>query len=428
MPLLSVYNNLIHGYVMSRQTRYDSHKRSELSDIHNRIRKLSAEQPLYKINFDEEAQEYTLTVKEYAMGVAAAVKDLANGEAEGAFSRYAIKSDNPAYVGVEVLEGSDPKKTEDFGVEVEKLSSHQFNVGNMVESKTNSLVSGQYNFKVEIEGNFYSFQFNVSGSNDNRELQTKLADFINKTKVGLRAEVVTDRENGRSGLNLEAKKDGVDFIFTDTKTPEGTNSGIVDFFGLNNVRNKAEKTVAVVDGERIESEDRKIVTSKGLLLDIKRETNGNKVMIRKIADDESVFRKVSEFVRKYNEFINYVKDGALTRRASKKLWYEMNNFFTKEKETLEENGIMYDFAAGEGNLNIDREKMASAVQNGTLEKLFKADSEMTGALLKKLSDVTLNPMEYVDKIVVVYPNTKNNLSYNPYITSLYSGMMYNNYC
>ncbi len=427
MPLLSIYNNLIHGYVMSRQTRFDSHKRSELSEIHNRLRKINAEQPLYKIDFDEEAQEYTLTVKEQAMELSAAVKELGSGEAEGAFSRFTVKSDAPGIVGVDVLEGSDPSKIDQLEVEVERLSSPQINEGRMVESKENSLMSGQYNFTVEIEGSFYSFQFNVSGTNNNKELQTKLADFINKTKVGLRADVVNDRENGTSALNLEAKKDGVDFVFKDTKIPEGTNAGIVTFFGLNDVKRSAGKTVAIINGEKVESDDRKIVTSDGLLLDIKNVTNGNKVNIFKVADDEMVYRKVSDFVNKYNRLTDYVRVGSETRRASKKLWYELNGLLSKYTNTLSENGIEI-IENGRGNLYIDREKMSIAVNNGSLEKLFKTDSDVTDSFLKKLSDVSLNPMDYVDKTIVVYPNTRSNLAYNPYITSIYSGMMYNNYC
>ncbi len=427
MPLLSVYNNLIHGYVMSRQTRFDSHKRSELSDIYNKIRKISAEQPLYKIDFDDDVQEYTLTVKEQAMALTAAVKELGSGDAEGAFSRFTMRSDMPGTVGVDVLEGSDLSGYDSLSVDVEQLSSPQVNEGRMIESKDNSLVTGQYNFTVEIEKSYYSFQFNVSGQNNNKELQTKLADFINKTKVGLRADVVSDRENGTSALNLEAKKDGVEFVFRDTKIPDGTNSGIVDFFGLNNVVHKAEKTVAVINGDRVESDDRKFVTSEGLLLDFKRTTNGKPVNIRKIADDETVYRKVSDFVNKFNNLSNYVHKGAQTRRASKKLWHEMSRLITRYADEFADNGL--NVVEGEKpELHIDREKMSEALNNGTLEKMFRSDSEVVGSILKKLSEVSLNPMDYVDKTIVVYPNTRSRFSYNPYITSIYSGMMYNNYC
>lgn len=427
MPLLSIYNNLIHGYMMSRQTRFDSHKRSELSEIHNRIRKISSEQPLYKIDFDADAQEYALSVKEHAMELAAAIKDMGSDESEGAFSRFIIKSDHPGMVGVEVLEGSEPGKIEDFDVQVERLSSPQINSGYYVDSRENSLVSGQYNFTVEIEGSFYSFQFNVTGSNDNKELQTKLADFINKTKVGLRAEVVSDRENGKSALNLEAKKFGVPFEFKDTKTPEGTNSGVVELFGLNNVRSEAGKTVIYIKGERIENEDRKIVTSDGLLLDIKKETADQPVRIYKVVDDESVFKKISEFVRKYNDMSEYVRAGANTRRASKKLWYELNGLLTEYADKLSASGIEMKPENG-GLLYIDRAKMFHAVNEGSLEMLFRPDSDVTKGFLRKLTDISINPLDYVDKTIVVYPNTRNRFAYNPYITSIYSGIMYNNYC
>lgn len=38
----------------------------------------------------------------------------------------------------------------------------------------------------------------------------------------------------------------------------------------------------------------------------------------------------------------------------------------------------------------------------------------------------LNPLDYIDKVVVTYPNT--NINYpNPYIPSKYSGLLFNDY-
>ena len=49
------------------------------------------------------------------------------------------------------------------------------------------------------------------------------------------------------------------------------------------------------------------------------------------------------------------------------------------------------------------------------------------ALYQKSDQVSLNPMEYVDKTIVAYKNPGKNFA-NPYITSAYSGMMFNSYC
>ena len=49
-------------------------------------------------------------------------------------------------------------------------------------------------------------------------------------------------------------------------------------------------------------------------------------------------------------------------------------------------------------------------------------------LVKKLSDISLNPMEYLNKTVVTYPNITAKKTLNPYVSSIYCGLLYNNYC
>jgi flagellar hook-associated protein 2 len=47
-------------------------------------------------------------------------------------------------------------------------------------------------------------------------------------------------------------------------------------------------------------------------------------------------------------------------------------------------------------------------------------------MLRKLNSITIDPMEYVDRRICAYPNP--NATYpNPYVTSIYSGMLFNTY-
>ena len=48
-------------------------------------------------------------------------------------------------------------------------------------------------------------------------------------------------------------------------------------------------------------------------------------------------------------------------------------------------------------------------------------------LYRKSGQVSLNPMQYVDKTIVAYKNPGKNFA-TPYITSAYSGMLFNSYC
>ena len=53
--------------------------------------------------------------------------------------------------------------------------------------------------------------------------------------------------------------------------------------------------------------------------------------------------------------------------------------------------------------------------------------DFSGALLRKSNQVSLNPMEYVDKKIVAYKNPGKTFV-SPYNTSAYSGMLFNGYC
>ena len=69
-----------------------------------------------------------------------------------------------------------------------------------------------------------------------------------------------------------------------------------------------------------------------------------------------------------------------------------------------------------------------AIEAGDMQKIFLMDAAMASRLFVKADAVKINPMEYVDKKVVSYPNfTKPPRGYS-YITSLYSGLLFNSYC
>ena len=72
--------------------------------------------------------------------------------------------------------------------------------------------------------------------------------------------------------------------------------------------------------------------------------------------------------------------------------------------------------------------MYTAAGNGSLERLFSDNSKFADTLTKKLSDISLNPMEYLNKTVVTYPNIMAKKTLNPYVSSIYCGLLYNNYC
>ena len=430
MPLLSVYNHLMQGLIMMRPNRFDTHKKSELQNVYRDIMRLTSEQPLYKVTFDESAQEYTLGIKNAALSLSSMVKELNTDDSASVFKNQILTSDQPETVDVTVLEGSSlPDESLPLYVEVSSLSSPQENHGNFVPADEATLVSGQYNFTIGIEENLYSFQFNVSNGATNLDLQKKLADFINKTSIGLRTRIVQEPETGQSRLDLIAITAGStdresSFRPADVRFPEDASHGIITHFGLDRIGKAPVNTCFSINGKQKEVRGRSYLYNNALTLSIKEVTSAP-VTIGKVTNQEPIAEKLRTFVNKYNSIFDFVKQQQPDNHRAKKLLYELGATLRQFSSELDTCGLS---VSKEGTLAIREKEMYTAAGNGSLERLFSEDSRFSSTLVKKLSDISLNPMEYLNKTVVTYPNITAKKTLNPYVSSIYCGLLYNNYC
>lgn len=92
---------------------------------------------------------------------------------------------------------------------------------------------------------------------------------------------------------------------------------------------------------------------------------------------------------------------------------------------MESAGITFD---QKGYMQMDESLATQAAQEGDLERLFGKDSRLNQRIQNKNEEIKINPMDYVDKILVSYPNFGKPPRGFSYITSLYSGMLFNYYC
>ena len=430
MPLLSIYNNLLQGHNLMRSNRFDSHKRSELQNVYRDIMRLTSEQPFYKVTFDEAAQEYTLGIKNAALSLSSMIKELNIDDGTSVFKNQILVSDRPDLVDVTLLEGSTLVDEElPITVEVSTLSSPQENHGKFVPSGESALLSGQYNFTIGIEENLYSFQFNVSNGATNLDLQKKLADFINKTSIGLRTRIVQNPDSEESRLDLIAVASGssdgeTSFLPSDVRFPEDASHGIITHFGLDQIGKAPVNTCFTVNGIPKEVRGRSYLYHNTLTLSIK-DITATPVSIGKITNQEPIAEKLHTFVNSYNSVFEFVKQQQPDNHHAKKLLYELGSTLRRFSSELESCGLS---VSKEGMLTIKEKEMYTAAGNGTLEKLFSEESSFSSTLLKKLSDIALNPMEYLSKTVVTYPNIAARKTINPYVSSIYCGLLYNNYC
>ena len=61
-----------------------------------------------------------------------------------------------------------------------------------------------------------------------------------------------------------------------------------------------------------------------------------------------------------------------------------------------------------------------------LDKSLASLNSFRQAIVSRADDISINPMKYVDKVMISYPNPIHSFA-NPYMTSIYTGMMFNGY-
>ena len=81
----------------------------------------------------------------------------------------------------------------------------------------------------------------------------------------------------------------------------------------------------------------------------------------------------------------------------------------------------------DGSLSLDTKSYTDALENGNPKEAVSVVRNFADSLLRKTNQISLNPMKYIDRTIVAYKNPGKNFA-TPYITSAYSGMMFNSYC
>ncbi len=427
--MLNVYNYYLQDYV-SRSSRYSVHKRRELRDIYKNIVKMSASEPLYKIDLSEQKQACALSIKESAL----ALKDVNIKLQDTPLLHNAgVHSSAPDTVQASLLhrmELSEFPENARYDIEVSSLASGQHNNGFLLPSEKAPLPEGSYSFTVSFEQERYSFRFNVAPESSAFDLQSKLADFINKTGIGLFAQVAYHKELGVSRLELTAKQTGIygksSFSLKDTEKPESAESGLVDTFGLNQVSSPAQNARYSVNGISYEFPENTVAYEDTLLLHLQNVTD-IPVSVRPVPDRGAVYDVLEEFTVSYNRLIQAGKNTVSENKSSAYLLRGLSHLVASHYSSLSSIGIT---ATEEGYLTLDPEKVEQAAVSGDAEAVLRSDSSFLKALNTRLESVILNPMKYVDKKLVAYPDPSAPLSErtSPYTTSIYSGMLFNNYC
>lgn len=428
----TVYNHYLTTYAPKKTSSpYDTHKKSELRSIYNSILKLNKDAPLYLLDSSHESREFAVGLKENARLLRNTIASLGGVNEEEMFHKKTAYSSNEDMVEASFIGNpSQGDETPSLQIEVMNLASKQENLGKVLPSGEQlKLPPDTYSFDITINDLSYEFQYSIRENETNRDIQERLARLITKADIGVQADILEDGK-GNSSLRLSSVSEGLkgnqEYIFRVSDHHSSKRSGTVDYLGLDFISKQPSNADFLLNGEHREAFSNHFTVDNTYELTLKnvRKAEGDGAEIGLKTDLESLIENIGNLISGYNTFIHSATQYQTLHPKSSQLLGEMNRMAHFYRSDLEQIGLSFD-EQGELSLNESTFRHQILAENGQ-EKLSSIKN-FANSVLRKTNQISLNPMEYVDKKIVAYKNPGHNFT-APYVTSNYSGMLFNSYC
>jgi flagellar hook-associated protein 2 len=426
----SAYDYYVSTYVNKEVSRYDSHNKNDLRRISNRIIKENKESPLYKIPNMDSAKKYAIDIKEDAKSLLNVVASLSDkyGSFEDSFQKKVAVSSADDKVDVTYIgDGSEENKTEVFQIEVQDLAAPQINTGNYLQDDDLAFRPGSYSFDLNTNSAAYEFQYNVSEDETNLDIIKKLARLVNTSNLGITAEIQSDGK-GASALTLTSVQTGLssseDSLFSIFPSAGNGSVETMDILGIDRVTQQAHNSSFKLNGTPHESLSNTFTINNVFELKLKDVTGEEGATISFKPNADAIADNIQTLVDAYNNILHMAADKAESSPAAdNRLYRDMASVSRGHQTSLENIGLM---VQDDATVSIDRSVLADAVSPDRAADTFETLSRFRDTIGEKAQSVSINPMNYVNKVIVAYKNPGHNFA-TPYISSIYSGMMLDNY-
>ncbi|MDE6626497.1 MAG: hypothetical protein K2K56_09025 [Lachnospiraceae bacterium] len=426
MNLTNVYNyystQVLAAATGSNRTnsRFNSHKRDDLKTIYNNMVRQNTHSPLYKFTFSDATQAYAIGIKEAAMALEAESKSL-SGQNNGAFDQMTVVSDDENVVFASLNGSASEDIPENLSIQVNTLASGQVNVGTYLPSGESSFSAGDYSFGIAVGRNQYTFQLTVHEGDTNQQIQRNLAMSINENNIGVRATLRNNRTEGTSALVLRSDAVGLPitndlyFHFDETYLE----NDIARPLGIDHVESMPANAEFYINDTLHSSISNRISLNHTMDIDLL-STSDKPINVHLVPDEHKISNKLTDFMNSYNELVDIARNSS-NQKGSAKLFKDITNMANRNKEALKAAGLTVD-TNGYMNRLADTDTDSSRIQSLFDDELsdFRRDIKRT------TEKMTLNPLNYIDKIIITYPNTTGTYP-NPYNPSRYSGLLFNDY-
>ena len=202
-------------------------------------------------------------------------------------------------------------------------------------------------------------------------------------------------------------------------------SGAVDYLGIGDMTRAPSNASFSLNGVDRTAFSNTFTVDKQFEISLKGLSPvGESITVGLKPDVESLSDNIHQLITGYNEFMNRTSEYSGSNVRTDTLMSDMWRTNIAYKSGLENMGITL---ADDGKLDLDEETLKERLSSGDTGADVDTLKGFTSALMRKSNQISLDPMNYVQKTVVAYKNPGRSFS-NPYVTSIYSGMMFNSYC
>lgn len=230
----------------------------------------------------------------------------------------------------------------------------------------------------------------------------------------------------RMESNSTGLKDGRPLIYRISDHRTSKTAGAVEYFGLDHVSTQPANASYLINGEGRSSTSNRFTLAHAYDIQLTGVSSeeGETASIGLKTDVESLTENVNTLVNGFNSFLTAVAEYSDNQPKSNRLFNEMSSVARVFARDLTSVGLNLNL---DGTLEVDNDALRQSAMGDNAKEAFSPMKSFTNSVLRKTNQVSLDPMNYVNNTIVAYKNPGKNFA-SPYITSAYSGMMFNSYC
>ena len=429
----SIYNYYMTTYSPKKSdARLDSHKKGELKNIYNNIVNMNKEAPLYLYDRSDATKNFAVSLKEDARQLQHTILSTA-GKAETEFfhSKVAYSTDEDTlsanYIGNSNISNEDIPS---YDIYVKSLATPQVNIGNFLPVGEKKLAPGKYAFDVNVNDFGYEFQFTVNSDDTNIDIQTKLARLFNHANIGIEATII-DGVNDTAALRLVSTRTGENGnsgrpLFEINEHRNENFSGSVKHFGLNYIASGSSNAELTVNGEALSTQANTFMLGQSYEIELHKVSpeTGESVTVGVKANTDAIKDNIKLLVGGYNSFLQAVDEYKEIKANRGKLSTELQGVVRLYHNELDAIGIT---TTEKGTLAVDDNLLSQTTESEDAFALLSPLKEFSTSLYDKGEQISRDPLNYANRKIVAYKNPGKNFN-NPYVTSHYSGLLFNYYC